>query len=58
MLGPVLQHVVRMAILSGIENGADFYAESIGEGPTLQLNDMLEKFTRNGVQAYFASKCV
>ena len=27
-----------------IVNGAD-YAESTGEGPTLQLNDILEKFT-------------
>ena len=37
-----------------ILNDADFYAESTGEGPTLQLNDMLEKFTKNCVQAYFA----
>ena len=41
-----------------IVNGADFHAESTGEGPTLQLNNMLEKFTKNCVQAYFASKCI
>ena len=41
-----------------IVNDADFYAESTGEGPTLQLNDMLEKFTKNCVLASFASKCV
>ena len=54
VLGPVLQHVVSMANFSGIVNDADFYAESTGEGPTLQLNDMLKKFTKNCVQAYFA----
>ena len=58
MLGPVLQHVVNMANFSAIVSGADFYAESTGEGPTLQLNNMLEKFTKNCVQAYAASKCV
>ena len=58
MLGPVLQHVVGVANFSDIVNGADFYAESTGAGPTLQLNDILEKFTKNCVQAYVASKCV
>ena len=58
VLGLVLQHVVSMAHFRDMVNGADFYAESTGEGPTLQLNDMLEKFTKNCVQAYFASKCV
>ena len=38
--------------------GIGFLAESTGEGLTLQLNDMLEKFTKNCVQAYVASKCV
>ena len=58
VLGPVLQHVVSMANFSAIVNDADFNAESTGEGPDLQLNDMLEKFTKNCVQAYVASKCV
>ena len=58
VLGPVLQHVVSMANFSAILNDADFYAESTGEGPDLQHNDMLEKFTKNCVQAYVASKCV
>ena len=35
-----------------IVNDADFYAESTGEGPTLQVNDMLEKIIQNCVQAY------
>ena len=46
----MLQHVVSMASFTGILNDAHFYAESIGEGPTLQLNDMLEKFTKNCVR--------
>ena len=57
VLGPVLQHVVDMANFNAIVKDADFYGESTGEGPTLQLNDMLEKFTKNCVQAYAASKC-
>ena len=55
---PVLQHVVNMANFCAMVNDADSYGESIGEGPTLQLNNMLEKFTKNCVQAYVASKCV
>ena len=58
VLGVVLQHVVSMANFSVIVNDADFYAESTGEGPTLQLNDVLGKFNKNFVQAYVASKCV
>ena len=58
MLGPVLKHIVTMANFSGLVNYAEFYAESTGAGPTLQLKDMLEKFTKNCVQAYVASKCV
>ena len=58
VLGPVLQHVVNMATFSAIVNDADFYAESTGEGPTLQLSDIVEKFTQKCVQAYAASKCV
>ena len=58
MLGLVLQHVVSMANFSGTVNDEDIYAESAGEGPTLQLNDLLEKFTKNCVHAYFASNFV
>ena len=57
-LGPVLQQVVSMANFSAIVNGADFFAECTSEGPTLPLNDVLEKFTKKCVQAYVASKCV
>ena len=58
MLGLVLQRIVSMAGFSALVNDADFYAQSTGEGPTLQLNNMLEKFAKNRVQAYDASKCV
>ena len=58
VLGPVLQRVISIANFSVIVNDADFYAESTGEGPTLQLNDMLEQLIKNCVQAYTASKCV
>ena len=51
VLGPVLEHVVNMANISAIVNDANFYAEATGEGPTPQLNDMSEKFTKNCVQA-------
>ena len=38
-----------------IVNDANFYAESTSEGPTLQLNDMLQKFTKNCVQACYTA---
>ena len=44
VLGPVFQQFISMANFSAIANDADFYAESTGEGPTFQINDMLEKF--------------
>ena len=58
MLGAVLQHVVTVATFGAILSDAHLNAESNGEGPNLQLNDMLEKFTKNCVRAYVASKCV
>ena len=47
MLGPVLKHIVIMPNFSGVVNYAEFYAESTSAGPTLQLNDIVEKITKN-----------
>ena len=47
VLGPVLKHIVTMANFSGLVNYAKFHAESTGAGPTLQLNDIVEKITKN-----------
>ena len=47
MLGPVLKHIVTMANFRGLVNYAKFHAESTGAGPTLQLNDIVEKITKN-----------
>ena len=55
MLGPVLQHVVSMANFSVTVMDAVFYAKSTGEGPTLQLNDLMEKFSK---QLCVGRRCV
>ena len=47
MLGPVLEHIVTMANFSDLANYAKFHAEFIGAGPTLQLNNIVEKITKN-----------
>ena len=47
MLGPVLKHIITMANFSELVNYAEFYAESTSAGPTLQLNDIVEKITKN-----------
>ena len=47
MLGSVLKHIVTMANINDVVNYAKFYAKSNGAGPTLQLNDMVEKITEN-----------
>ena len=47
VLGPVLKHIIPMANFGVIANYAEFYAQSTGAGPTLQLNDIVEKITKN-----------
>ena len=49
VLGPVLKHIVTMANFSELVNYAELHAESTAAaaGPTLQLNDIVEKITRN-----------
>ena len=47
MLGPVLKHIVTMANFSELVNYAKFHAKSNGAHPTLQLNDIVEKITKN-----------
>ena len=47
VLGPVLKHIVTMANFSELVNYANFHGESTGAGPTLQLNDIVEKITKN-----------
>ena len=47
VLGPVLKRIVTIANFSALINYAKFHAESTGAGPTLQLNDIVEKITKN-----------
>ena len=47
VLGPVLKHIVTMANFSDLVNDAKFHAESTGANPTLQLNDIVERITKN-----------
>ena len=47
VLGPVLKHIVTMANFTGIVNDAKLHVKSTGAGPTLQLNNIVKKITKN-----------
>ena len=47
VLGPVRKHILTMAIFSTPVNYAKFHAKFTSAGPTLQLNDIVQKITKN-----------
>ena len=47
LLGPVLKRIVTIAKFRASVHYAEFHAESTCAGPTIQLNDIVEKITTN-----------